>query len=96
MNEDTEITPEGGVQARVDGRFDLVPPEAILAIARIMEMGIKRGYTEDNWRKISLNSQLNHAIAHIIKFMMKIEDGEDHLAHALTRLAMAISVRGKE
>ena len=90
-----DVTPSGGVHAYVEGRYDLIPPEALTAIALVMEEGVKNGRDSDNWRKVPLNIQMNHALAHITAWM-RGETDEDHLAHALTRLAMGIAVRKEE
>jgi hypothetical protein len=87
-----DVTKGGGVHAHVEGRYDLVPPEAIRAIAVVMEEGVKNGRDASNWRKVTLDVQINHALAHLVAHLMGEED-EDHLAHALTRLAMAVAVR---
>ena len=90
-----DVTPSGGVHAYVEGRYDLIPPEALTAIALVMEEGVKNGRDASNWRKIPLNVQINHAIAHLVAWM-RGETDEDHLAHACVRLCMAISVRSDD
>jgi len=73
------------------------PHEALLAIAKTLETGQKKGYTQGYWRTQRSTHHIDRALKHIHKFYVNKahgrEDDEDHLAHALTRLAMAISCR---
>lgn len=51
------------------GRCDLLPPLAILRLARHFEMGAKK-YGDRNWEKgILINSFIDSAIRHIMKYM---------------------------
>jgi predicted nucleic acid-binding Zn-ribbon protein len=87
-----DVTPDGGIHAHVEGRYDLIPPEAMKAIAMVMEEGVQNGRDASNWRKVPYEVQINHALAHLVAAMMN-ETDEDHLAHCLTRLAMSVAVR---
>ena len=90
-----EVTKTGGEHAAVPYRFDLIPPEAMFALAKVLHEGIVSGYTKDNWRKIDCNTHLNHALSHIFAHMAG-DSQDDHLEHALTRVAMAVTVNKKE
>ena len=59
------------------GRFDLLPPYALLRIAKHFENGANR-YQERNWEKgIPCSRYLDSALRHLIKVMMGFDD-EDH------------------
>ena len=59
------------------GRFDLLPPYALLRLAQHFENGANR-YQERNWEKgIPCSRYLNSAFRHRVKIMMGLED-EDH------------------
>jgi hypothetical protein len=82
--------PGGGKSANIPFRYDLCPPEALAALAKVMYEGAVK-YAPNNWRKCGRNVHINHAIAHLVAYM----DGDtqdDHLDHALARVAMAVAV----
>ena len=80
-----------GKQTKIDFAFDLMCPQAMLALARVLQEGRERGRTEAGWKSISTADHLNHALMHI--FAHQIGDRqEDHLQHAFCRLMMAWSV----
>jgi len=87
-----DVTENGGVHAHVEGRYDLIPPEALKTIAVVMEEGVRNGREDGNWRMIPCHIHINHALSHLVAVMMGEAD-EDHLGHALTRLAFAVAVR---
>lgn len=74
-------------------RFDLIPPEAIIAIADVLSKGAEK-YGEYNWQKNRMTgekSPINHAMKHITHYQAGIpdEDGDDkniHLKHAIVNL----------
>ncbi len=71
------------------GRCDLLPPLAILRLARHFEIGAKK-YGDHNWEKgIPINSFIDSAIRHIMKYMAGQED-EDHLVAAAWNLMCAM------
>ncbi|NPV89290.1 MAG: hypothetical protein HPY50_00760 [Firmicutes bacterium] len=71
------------------GRCDLLPPMAILRLARHFEAGAKK-YGDRNWEKgIPINSFIDSAIRHIMKYMDHQED-EDHLCAAAWNLMCAM------
>ncbi len=74
------------------GFFDSnFPNEAMDGIQRILDVGARQGYLPGSWRKESALWHLGKAIHHIGRFIGGYTD-EDHLAHALCRLAMAYEV----
>ena len=80
----------GGMQSKVDYRFDLIDARAHLHLARIFDYGAKR-YAPDNWRLISVKEHINHALFHIYLYLAgDVQD--DHLGHAMWRLHAADAV----
>lgn len=59
------------------GRFDLLPPYALLRLAKHFENGANR-YRERNWEKgIPCSRYLDSALRHMVKVLMGFDD-EDH------------------
>ena len=85
-----EVNEKGGKQSKTSGRFDLVPGEAIARIAQVTEYGAER-YARNNWRLIAFESHINHALQHLAALLAD-DRQDDHLGHALTRLAFAVAV----
>lgn len=79
---------QGGKQSDSPYRCDLLPPEAVLKVARVLKHGADK-YGPNNWRKLSENDHLNHAIAHIFARLAG-DTQDDHLEHAACRLLMAL------
>lgn len=72
-----------------DVRYDLISPIGLLALARTYAEGAgKRG--DHNWENgMPVNDLLNHAIAHIYKYLAG-DRTEDHLGHAAWNVLGAI------
>lgn len=87
--EGIEVNEKGGKQSKVGVRYDLIDPIAIQKLAQVFHEGAEK-YDEWNWLKIDCRSHLNHALNHIYLWLGGDESGEDHLAHALCRLTMAV------
>lgn len=83
------------IASPVEHRFDLIDPDALLAMAKVMHEGAK-DHTPEGWRNMSTDDILNHALIHIILFMTGRDDGEDHLANAMTRLMMAWATKERD
>lgn len=63
------------------GRCDLLPPRALLRLARHFENGAVK-YGDRNWEKgIPQHSFVDSAMRHLLKYMMGMRD-EDHLIAA--------------
>ena len=78
---------KGGKQSHIPYRYDLIPPEVLGDVAKVLAEGADK-YGEWNWLKIDTNDHLNHAIAHIYLFLSD-DQSEDHLNHAICRLMFA-------
>ena len=69
------------------GRFDLLPPKAVLRVAKRFQEGAKK-YSDNNWEKGMpewrfIDSALRHIFQH-----MENKNNEDHLAAACANLMM--------
>jgi len=68
-------------------RFDLVPPRALTAVARVLTLGARK-YAPDNWRRVEGRRERYFAAAmrHLWAWWTgedrDAETGESHLAHA--------------
>ncbi len=92
-----ETNEVGGKQSKLDTRCDLLDGRAMLVLARVLKEGADK-YEPDNWRKISEQSHINHALTHLFNYLIGDPDTtdqamEDELAHAFCRLMMAVAVR---
>ena len=71
------------------GRCDLLPPNALLRLARHFEAGAAK-YGDRNWEKgIPINSFVNSAMRHLLQYMNG-EDDEDHICASMWNLACAM------
>jgi hypothetical protein len=87
--EEIEVNANGGKQSRLGERWDLLPQPALQAIAACMHRGTEK-YGERNYHKISVSSNLNHAIRHAFLF---IESGnEEDIINAATRMLFALEL----
>lgn len=81
---------QGGLQSKLEYRFDLIDTKAIFALANVLHHG-EVEYGKDNWRKIDTESHLNHALSHIYAHLAG-DTQDSHLSHGFCRLMMAIGV----
>lgn len=76
------------------GRFDLLPPEALFALAKHFEQGAKK-YEDRNWEKgQDLGTYCDSGFRHLVSFMAGMVD-EDHLVAACWNLVAAITTRAR-
>lgn len=83
-------------------RADLLPPKALLAMARVLAYGAQK-YDDENWRKGGKASVpryvaacLRHVFAYMSGELVDAETGESHLAHAMTCLGFVIELETGE
>lgn len=68
--------------------MSLLPPNAALAVGRVLTMGAKK-YAPDNWRLVEnghqryLDASLRHLFAYISGQKLDPESGENHMAHVI-------------
>src|SRR5262249_45742671 len=84
----TTVNDKGGRQSASPYRCDLLPPDAVLAVAKVLKYGADK-FGPDNWRKIPCADHLNHALAHVFAYGAG-DTSDDHLAHAACRLLFAL------
>jgi 5'-nucleotidase len=80
----------GGRQSGLPYAFHLIDPQVLFRLAYVVAEG-----AEDhglwNWRKIPIDDNLNHALAHILAYLAG-DAQDDHLGHAFCRLHFALSL----
>ena len=77
-------------------RYDLIPPEAMIALAEVLHAGAVK-YGDRNWEKgIPVQNCIDHCLGHLMQYQLG-DESEPHLEHALCNLAFAITMirRGK-
>lgn len=78
-----------------------VPPNALLAVAKVLTFGAEK-YGRDNWRQVEsaetryMDAALRHINAYQRGEAADPESGESHLAHAVCSLMFMLELRGGE
>lgn len=90
LGTETTVNALGGKQSATLTRFDLVPPFALARIAQIIKTGADK-YGENNWKKIEVRDNINHAICHLYAFLAS-DTNEDHLGNASCRVLFALEL----
>jgi hypothetical protein len=80
----------GGKQSALPYRTDLLPPRALLAVAKVLKSGAEK-YGETNWHAISTAEHLNHMLTHELLHRTG-DNGETHLANMACRALMALEI----
>jgi len=82
---------KGGKQSDIPGRFDLVPPIAIVLAAKVLAEGAEK-YGVDNWKLILAEDHINHAIRHLYLWLDEKDSplSLNHLTHAMVRVMFAV------
>lgn len=80
-------------------RYDLVPPSALKALAKVLTYGAKK-YKPNNWRTVEdtdryVGAVFRHLEAWRMGEIHDEESGFTHLEHALTNLAFLIELNAK-
>jgi len=78
----------GASESKTELRFDLIPPDEIATIAKVLGQGAIK-YGDDNWKALPTWTHLNHALQHIFAYLAN-DKSDDHLSHAATRLIFAM------
>jgi len=85
------------IKLTVNTTKDLWPYKVVGIIQRVMEQGEADG--KSGWENILVKEHAERAYNHVLEFIEPNvftpygHDGEDHLAHAFTRLMMALAIR---
>lgn len=85
-----DVNEHGGKQSKVNYAFTQLDPLAMFQLAGILQNGADK-YGRDNWKKITTDEHLNHALQHIFAYLAGDEQ-DDHLGHAFCRMMFAIVV----
>jgi hypothetical protein len=93
--EELEKFKGGGIASKEPYRFDLIDPDAMMAVAKVMWETAQTGRPANNWRKLPVGVHLNHLLIHLFKFMRGDRD-EDHLARVMCRSFMSWSVNNRK
>lgn len=78
----------GGRQSASPYRCDLLPPLALLAVAKVLKHGADK-YGENNWHLIPVGENLDHALTHILSYLAG-DGSDDHIGHAACRILFAL------
>ena len=74
-------------------RMELIPPEAIEALAEVITYGANK-YNDDNWKKVSKDRYIGALMRHLNAYrkgeLYDDESGLTHMAHILTNAAFLI------
>jgi hypothetical protein len=84
----------GGKQSKTNGRYDLLPPMAVVAVAGVLDEGAVK-YGENNWHKIHSSSHFNHMAMHYFAHLTG-DMSDDHMEHAACRALMGLEMLIKE
>ena len=82
------VNEHGASESVITGRYDLLDPEAIRLLSIVLAEGAKK-YGAWNWKKLSVSTNLNHALMHIFAYL-EGDTQDEHLSHAFARLMFAI------
>jgi len=78
------------IKIEVGSTTPLWPYQVVQVIEDVMQEGERVG--KSGWENIPVDEHLDRAALHVQNAFECVNDGEDHLAHASTRLMMAIAI----
>lgn len=84
------VTPGGGKHSLIEAAWTQLDGPALNTIAEVLYQGSQK-YGKDNWRAISEDDHINHVLMHLFAHVSG-DRSDEHLAHAFTRMMMAVAV----
>jgi len=91
---DVIVYETGARRSNIAERYDLIPPDALSSVARVMAKGAKR-HGENNWQRgMPPEVCVNHAIRHLYLWLQG-DKSEPHAAHAAANCLMLIALEAK-